>query len=164
MKTMINKFPNIQAVRDYKSGLYIVQQLAISAIDGAKFYMIYIQDMHTFEIVYYDLFEKPIKTPNAGLFLVEYLKSLEEVDLTDLTFVFLKSTPFTTLLFLKVLEGLGVNYSYYKRSETLIQYEVARVCIKGYIIDQPDSISDIIKRWNKQAEAVLPKEDNQKNT
>lgn len=143
---MINKFPTIESVLNYSKPLYIVQQLTFITIDGAKLFILYIQDMHTFQIIHHEVFEHHIKSEHAGLCICNFLKSLE--DSTNITLSFLKSTPFNTQLFIQVMVALKVETSYYNRLEALNIYTIHKFLLKEHMIAKPNQIPQIIITYN----------------
>lgn len=156
---MINNFPNIQSVLEYSNPLYIVQLLTIVA-NGAKFYVLYIQDMHTLQIVYHEIFDQPLKYANAAKAVHTFLTTL--LDNTDIMLVFLKTSPFSNQAFLNIMEVLNthcnVRISYYKRSETLEFYQAQKLNIKNLLINSElTNIPHIIHLWNKNVHKASPK-------
>jgi len=145
---MVNKFPNINSVVNYTNPLYMVQILNILAIGGPQSYTLYIQDMHTFKIIYYRVFEIPVKYIEAFNCIMHFLKILDSSK--RVTFVFMKSTPFSSQTFLNLMDTLDLEYSHYKRSEILIIYQTHKLTIKGLILINPDNVANLIRMWNDE--------------
>jgi hypothetical protein len=146
---MVNYIPTMKSVIEYSKPLYIVQLLTIVALDGAKFYVLYIQDMNTIHIVHHETFECPVKSGNAALSIFNFLNSLIEVNHQDIIFVMLKTTPFANKNFISVMSAFNVKSSYFSRKEVLEIYQAHKLTIKYLITKNPDKATQIIESWNK---------------
>jgi len=153
---MTNIFPNIVDVASRLNPLqplYMVQLFLVTAADGGRFYVIYIQDMLTFKLVDFKTFDSPVKYLDAAMFVLKYAKNLE--CLNSVVFVFLKITPFANQGFLNLMEVGGLNCSYYSRSETLKLYHTHKLFIKHIIMVYPDNLPQILNIWNNAAPQKL---------
>jgi len=143
---MINKFPNIQSVVNYSNPLFMVQIFNIITNEGSTIYCIYFQDMHTFKILYYQTFNNPVKNGDAFEAITGFINILKSSK--NLTLVFLKTSPFSNITFLNMMDTLNLNCSFYKRSETLIAYQTQKLAIKGLVMCNPKNIDMIFHMWN----------------
>lgn len=149
----MNKFPDMQSVIKHQNPLFLVQILNIIAIDGSKFNILYIQDIHTFKILCHWIFETPLKYGVGVDYILEFLRDNKLSD--NITFIFLKSSPFYNPIFINIIKALNLNYTYYKRSETLKIYQTQRLTLKGLIIINPNNIDNLIRTWNGSATRCL---------
>jgi len=109
----------------------------------------YVEDMKTFRIIHYKVLENPVKFYDAVSFINAFIITLSgTVDIKDVILVFLKTSPFSNLGFLKYLCATEIISSYYKRSEALELYRAHKVAIKSLIINNPENPENVIKVWN----------------
>jgi hypothetical protein len=109
--------------------------------------------MLTFKLVAFKSYDYALKYAEAALFVVEYAKTLENID--KAIFVFIRITPFANQAFLTLIAAVGLNCSYYNRSETLKLYQTQKLTIKHMIISNPNNVSQILTLWNKAAPQTL---------
>lgn len=147
----------MQAVLDYSKPLVIVQMLNIKTIEGVKITILYLQDIHSFKILYYKVFNNSLTTSNAIDCIKEFLNTSKFSEKP--TFTFLKGSPFINRAFLNMMELFQLETSYYKRSETLNTYFTHKLTIKGIVITNPNNLDDLIQGWN---ETVFPNHDRSK--
>lgn len=152
---MINKFPTIQSIVNYPNPLFLVQLFNTITIDGIKFNVLYIQDIHTFKIIYHKVFYTPEKYGDAIECLTEFIQPFKMS--RNLTFIFLKGSPFSNGIFLKVINSLDLNYSHYKRSETLEIYHTHKLILKGLIIIDHSNLDNLFKVWNEDGNIYILK-------
>jgi hypothetical protein len=69
-------------------------------------------------------------------------------DSETVTYMFLKTTPFSNITFIHIITSLGLKSSFYKRSETLPVYHTHKLHIKGLALINPNNVDYIIKGWN----------------
>jgi hypothetical protein len=97
---MKNLFPTIESVIQHSKPIYLIQLLTIKGCDGVRFQVIYIQNIHTFKIDYYDMSKYPIKTEDVSIMITTFLKTLTNIIYTDITFVMLKTSPLSNQKFM----------------------------------------------------------------
>lgn len=146
---MIN-IPTLNSVIEDSKTIYIVQLLTIVASDGAKSYLIYIQDMLTLQIVYHRKFKYSVKSRDAALIIYDFLKYQVDINPSDILFTILKLSPFANQLFIRIMvNGLNIKISFFSRKDNLGAYQTHKIIIKTLICKNPNNIEEIIKSWNK---------------
>jgi len=140
----------MNSVIEYTNPIYIVQLLTIVAFDGAKSYVLYIQDMVSFKIVHYQEFKYTVKSREAALAIYNFLKSQVGINYSDVVFAILKVSPFANQLFMNMVEkGLSVKLSYFSRKDYSGVYQTHKILIKSLISEEPHNINGIVKSWNE---------------
>ena len=144
---MKNLFPTIESVIQYTKPLYTIQLLTIK-VNGVMFQVMYIQDIHSFKIAYYDVYNHPVNSEAVYTSVCSFVKTLTNIVYSDITFVMLKTSPLSNQQFINYMNELNVNSSYFGRMNELQTYQSHKVYLKRSIINEPNNISGVIKNWN----------------